>query len=88
MSPWEGRLILACRKCQKKLKGYDGLHALAKLKRTFKRHNEQHSEQTLEILNVPCMGLCPKNGVAVCDPCKPLRLSILRSAEDIERLER
>ena len=87
-SPWEGRLILACQKCQKKLKGNDDLHALAKLAKTVKRHNKLHPTKTLEIVNVTCMDLCPKNGAAVCDPCNPLRLSILRSAEDIERLER
>ena len=86
-SPWEGRLILVCQKCQRKLKGNDGLHALAKLRKTVKRHNKLHLTKTLEIVNVSCMDLCPKNGVAVCDPCHPTRLSILRSTDDIERLK-
>lgn len=86
-APWDGRLILACRKCQKKLKGDPDLRALAKLKKTIKRRNKEHPEQALYVINVPCMDLCPKDGVTVCNPAEmPLRLSILRSKGDIERM--
>jgi predicted metal-binding protein len=83
---WEGQLILACRKCQKKLKGDPDLRALAKLKKTVKRHNKEHPDQILHVINVPCMDLCPKDGVTVCDSRNPVRLSILRSVEDIGSL--
>jgi hypothetical protein len=83
---WQGRLLLACRKCQKKLKGDDDLRPLAKLKRTVKRYNKKYPNPPLNVINVPCMDLCPKDGVTICDPTQnPLRLSILRSEEDIER---
>jgi hypothetical protein len=83
-APWEGQLILACRKCQKKLRGDPDLRPLAKLKKTVKRINKRYPEQTLHIINVPCMDLCPKDGVTVCCPARaPNRLSILRSAEDL-----
>jgi hypothetical protein len=36
----EGALLLACRKCQKKLKGERGTRALAKLKKAIKRLNK------------------------------------------------
>jgi hypothetical protein len=85
-APWEGQLILACRKCQKKLKGDDDLRALAKLKKTVKRLNKQRPEHALHVINVPCMDLCPKDGVTVCCVREPDRLMILRSAEDIEQL--
>ena len=86
-APWDGQLILACRKCQKKLKGHHGLHALSKLKAAVKRRNAEHPGQALHVLNVPCMDLCPKDGVTVCDPAEtPLRLSILRSKGDIEKM--
>jgi predicted metal-binding protein len=85
--PWNGQLFLACRKCQRKLKGDAGLGQLAKLKKTIKRRNKEHPEQVLHVLNVPCMDLCPKGGVTVCNPVKtPNRLSILRSEEDIEAM--
>src|SRR5580693_3871611 len=86
-TPWSGSLILACRKCQKKLKGDSELAKLAKLKKTVKRRNKEHSQQVLHVFNVPCMDLCPKGGVTVCNPVKtPNRLSILRNEEDIDRL--
>ena len=86
-APWQGLLILACRKCQKKLKGDPDLRALAKLKKTVKRLNKQHPEQALYIINVPCMDLCPKDGVTVCNPARaPNQLVILWSEEDIGRL--
>ena len=84
---WQGELILACRKCQKKLKSSKDLPGLAKLKKTIKRHNKQHPERQLHVINVPCMDLCPKDGVTVCCPERDSnRLSILRSLNDIERL--
>jgi predicted metal-binding protein len=83
----EGRLVLACRKCQKKLKGEKGMRTLSKLKKTVKRHNKEHPFQILHVINVPCMDLCPKGGVTVCNPTKiPNRLSIVREKKDIEAL--
>jgi len=86
-APWEGHLVLACRKCQKKLKGDPDLRSLSKLKKTVKRANREHSDKSVHIVNTPCMDLCPKGGVTVCDPRQDSdRLFILRSEEDIERL--
>lgn len=84
---WEGELILACRKCQKKLKSDNDLHSLAKLKKSVKRHNKEHPERQLNLINVPCMDLCPKDGVTVCFPARNSNLlSILRSSEDLRLL--
>jgi hypothetical protein len=85
--PWQGQLILASRKCQKKLKGDLTLPVLAKLKKTIKRRNMERPDLALHIINVPCMDLCPKDGVTVCYPARDLsRLIVLRSVEDIEML--
>jgi len=84
-APWQGQLVLACRKCQKKLKGDPGLQALYKLRKAVKRHNKSHPDRTLHVLNVPCMDLCPKNGITVCNVARqPPRLSILREESEIE----
>jgi predicted metal-binding protein len=84
---WEGQLVLACRKCQKKLNANHELPALAKLKKTVKKHNKQHPERAIHIINVPCMDMCPKDGVTVCNPAKqPAGLSILRGEDDIDRM--
>jgi hypothetical protein len=84
---WKGDLLLACRKCRKKLKGQSGIGALAKLKKTIKRHNKQHSDDALHLIGVPCMDMCPKGAVTICLPARqPTMLSILRSERDIENL--
>ena len=84
---WQGELLLACRKCQKKLKGHDKLRPLEKLKRTVKQLNKTHPGHPLHLVNVRCMDVCPKLGVTVCLPQRsPLRLYILRSEQDLEHL--
>lgn len=83
-APWKGELILACRKCQKKLVGDETLKELAKLKKTVKRYNRAHPEHPLHVMNVPCMDLCPKDGVTVCCPERDsLRLLIMRRQADL-----
>jgi predicted metal-binding protein len=83
---WKGHLVLACQKCQKKLKGNDELAALAKLKKSVKRHNKRHPDAPIHLVRVPCMDLCPKDAVTVVLPQQPGRLSILRSEADIDQL--
>lgn len=86
---WEGKLLLACRKCQKKLKGEAGFVALAKLKKTVKRHNKLQAGTALHVISVPCMDLCPKGAVTICLPASsPVRLSVLRKESDIDELYR
>jgi len=86
-APWDGQLILACRKCQKKLKERPNLRALAKLKSAMRKRNKKHPQQPLYVLNVSCMDLCPKDGVTVCaSERSPTRLRILWSEDDIDRM--
>ena len=85
---WKGDLLLACRKCQKKLKGEPGVRALVKLKRTIQRRSQDHLGTGLHVIQVPCMDLCPKGGVTVCWPATPARLAVLRQERDIEKLYR
>ena len=65
------------------------MRALAKLKKTVKRHNKEHPDVSLHIISVPCMNLCPKGGVTICLPAvrQPM-LSVLRKESDIEQLYR
>jgi len=84
-APWTGEIVLACRKCQKKLKGYGAQQGLAKLKKAVKRYNREHSSK-LHVINVPCMDLCPKEGVTVCCPKRGSSLVILRNEEDLQLL--
>gem|GEM_PF-1868564 len=86
---WEGELLLACRKCQKKLKGQPGMRALAKLKKTIKRRNKEHPNAALHLVSVPCLNLCPKRAVTVCLPAKrDVMVSVLRNEADVDKLFR
>jgi len=86
---WEGDLLLACRKCQKKLRGEPGMRPLARLKKTIKRHNKQNPLVALHLISVPCMNLCPKGAVTICLPAsQPATLSIIRTEGDIDELYR
>lgn len=86
---WEGELLLACRKCQKKLKGVPGMRALAKLKKTVKRLNREHPDASLHVINVPCLDLCPKGAVTVyCPATAAARLFVLRQEAELEQIYR
>ena len=81
--------VTTCPECQKKLKGEPGMRALARLKKTIKRHNKQHSAIALHLISVPCMDLCPKGAVTICLPgSQSAMLSIIRKEEDIDELYR
>jgi hypothetical protein len=80
-APWQGQLILACKKCQKRVKKDGGPKALSNLKKTFKKNDSLH------VLPMSCVDLCPKNGVVICLPADaPDRLRILWSEEDLKSL--
>lgn len=86
-APWEGEIVLACRKCQKKLKKQDSLKALARLGKSVKRRNRHALGTPLHVIRMACTKLCPKDGVTICLPSRhPGRLSILRSESDIDAL--
>jgi predicted metal-binding protein len=81
---WDGTLLLVCRKCQKKIKHGNGPKALSSLKKASKKRR-----LSLHVLSVPCMDLCPKNGVTVCVPgVSDERLFILRGASDLDEVAR
>jgi predicted metal-binding protein len=85
-SPWNGRLILACKKCQKKLKSNSEHKDLAKLKKAIDK-NKTRPTQEIHVLNVPCMKICPKDGVAIVSPDRSGdKLYILRCKDDIDGL--
>jgi hypothetical protein len=73
---WKDDLFLRAKNARKKVKGNDDLRALAKLKNAIKRQNKLHSCEMRRVISVPCMDLCPKNGVTVCNSLEPHELSI------------
>jgi predicted metal-binding protein len=86
--PLKGQLLLACGKCQRKLQQGEN-HKLSSLKKLLKRQAKQDPVSLrLHVLKVPCLKLCPKNGVTVCTPAQVARhaCSIVRSVDDVTAL--
>ncbi len=70
-APWEG-VALVCRKCSKKLGGgfgADGGEKLAKALRQGLRAAGRR--RALRVVEVGCLGLCPKKAVTVAGPAHP-----------------
>ncbi len=88
-APWRGQLLLACGKCQRKLKRGKDTHRLGKLKKALgKRAKAAGNPVVLLIINTRCLKICPRDGVAVCTQAQiGLGLcSILRSGTDADLL--
>ncbi len=91
--PWEGNLLLACKRCQKKLRKSRHSAGFAKVKKWIKaRGRKEKSAIELRVIEVPCLKICPKNGVVVCSQAQlaasPARFSIVRSEKQLESLYR
>ncbi len=88
-APWKGQLLLACRKCQKKLKHSGRKNELSKLKKALKKR-AKHDEDAprLYVIEVSCLNLCPKGGITVCTQRQLGRgeCSVVRSATDLDAL--
>ena len=84
--PWKGQLVLACRKCQKKLKRSDGVAKLSKALKKRARRDEDGPK--LRVIEVSCLKMCPKGGVTVCTQAQLGRneCSIVRSRADVDSL--
>lgn len=70
-APWQG-VALVCRKCSRKLKGgfgRKGKQDLAKVLRDTLK--EAGRRRALRVIEVDCLGLCPKRAVTVIGPATP-----------------
>ncbi len=87
--PLKGQLLLACGKCQRKLKKGDDPEGLASFKKLVKKTAKQSpTAPRIHILRVPCLDMCPKGGLTVCTPAQVAHheCSILRTQDDITTL--
>lgn len=86
---WKGQLLLACAKCQKKLRRDDSVHPLGKLRKAMKLYARQDANHfALRVIETPCLKLCPKDGVTVCTQAQLGRAEclILYTAEQAQQL--
>jgi predicted metal-binding protein len=86
--PWKGQLVLACGKCQKKLKKNGGKQGVASLKKSLKQRSHTDPALRLRVATISCLKLCPKGGVTVCTQGQVGRgeCSIVYTQEDVDKL--
>ena len=89
-APWRGELILACNKCQKKLKKR-GAGKFASLKKWFKKRSRADDEgPAVKVVGIDCLKLCPKGGITISTQHQigeaGREVSIVRSEADLEQL--
>jgi hypothetical protein len=93
-TPWEGNLILACRRCQKRLRKSEHAPAFAKLKKWLKTRARRDGlkKNALHVVEIPCQKICPKGGVVVLGQSqlasRPAGFSIIRSEAQMESFYR
>ena len=85
--PWKGTLLLACRKCQKKLRRSAPTSEAANLKKALKLRRNGDAPR-VRVLQVPCLKLCPKGAVTVCTQPQLAHglCSIVRNSADLDAL--
>lgn len=89
-APWKGELILACNKCQRKLKKRKA-GRFASLKKWFKKRSRSDDDSPMiRVVGIDCIKLCPKGGVTVSTQHQLAtagsEVSIVRSEADLEQL--
>jgi predicted metal-binding protein len=87
--PWKGQLVLACGKCQKKLKRSKTKNGGAKLSKALKKRAKQDEDGLkLRVVEVDCLKMCPKDGVTVCTQGQlgGNECSIVRTQADVDSL--
>jgi predicted metal-binding protein len=87
--PWQGQLVMVCRKCQDKLKHGGKKKGLARLNKALKKRARQDEDGLrLHVVDVSCLKLCPKGGVTVCTQhqLEEEECSIMRTRADVNAL--
>lgn len=70
-APWDG-IALVCRKCSKKLGGGFGPGNDEKLAKTLRQAlRAAGRRRALRIVEVGCLGLCPRKAVTLASPTHP-----------------
>jgi hypothetical protein len=90
-APWRGELILACSKCQKKLRKQKGLKIFANLKKWFKTRSKSDVDAPeVKVVGIGCVKMCPKGGITIARQQQLCEaggeVSIIRSEADLDGL--
>jgi len=80
--------ILICRKCQKKMQAGFGPANEKRLGKALKRRlgGRKGRKGAVGIVEVPCLDICPKQGVVLIDSRSPHVWRIVRPGADLDQL--
>lgn len=83
-------LLLACGKCQKRLKRDGNQQGIVPLRKVLKSISRESGVSAPSVLKVPCLKLCPGNGLVVLTARHVASggCSILRSRADVAAIAR
>lgn len=82
-SNWEASLLV-CRKCSKKLGGGFGPKGKTSLAKALKKHGGGKGRKAkLGVIEVKCLGVCPRGAVTVIDSRDPTRWRLVREGADV-----
>ncbi len=84
---WE-TAILVCAKCSKRLDGGFGKHGKHRLAKALKTYLgiKRFRKARLGVLEVKCLGVCPRGAVTVVNAADPTRWRLVPRGADLEAL--
>lgn len=84
---WRGA-VLVCAKCSKKVDGGFGPKGGERLAKALRRAPGfgKGRKATVGVVEVKCLGLCPKNAVTVVDTHRPDAWLVVPAGSDVEAL--
>jgi predicted metal-binding protein len=85
-SNW-GSAVLVCAKCSKKIDGGFGEKDKTRLVKALKKEIGKGRKAALGIVEVKCLGVCPKNAVTVIDSRKPGEWMVVRAGTPIAQVK-
>jgi predicted metal-binding protein len=86
-SHWENT-ILVCSKCSKKLEGGFGSRGRTPLAKALRQHLglKKGRKASLGIVEVKCLGVCPRGAVTVINGAIPGEWTLVRAAADLDEI--
>jgi len=80
--------VLVCKKCQKRSKAHFGAERDTSLAKALRRRLPagKGRKARIGVVEVPCLDICPKQGVVLVDTRNPGVWRIVREDADIDRL--
>jgi predicted metal-binding protein len=84
---WSGA-VLVCRKCSKKIDGGFGPKGRTPLAKALRKQLglKRGRKAAVGIVEVKCLGVCPRNAVTVVDAVMPDRWRIVPAGADLDRV--